>query len=82
MKKILLVALAFALPACTSVRVSQNLASGATGCAPEAIVIANEDVDNGVHTFRATCDGRDYYCTYMYPNPISCKEPPKGSAGN
>lgn len=75
MKITALVALVLLVPACTSVKVSQNLASGALGCPPESIVITNEDVDKGVHTFQATCNGRDYFCTYMYPNPISCKEP-------
>lgn len=75
MRIIVLAALTLLFSACTSVEVSRNLASGATGCSPEAIDITNEDVDNGVHTFEATCDGRKYYCTYMYPNPISCKEP-------
>lgn len=59
---------------CTSVTVSQDLASGTIGCSPEEITILNEDVDNTVHTFKAVCKGAEYYCTYMYPNPISCKE--------
>ncbi len=79
---VLLVGLAVSLAGCKSMEVSQNLASGAVGCSPPDIVIENEDVDNGVHTFRAVCNGRGYFCTYMYPNPISCKEdmkpqPPK-----
>lgn len=60
---------------CTSVTVSQNLASGTIGCSPDEITILDEDVDNTVHTFKAVCRGKEYFCTYMYPNPISCKEP-------
>jgi hypothetical protein len=67
-----LASLIASVPACTNMQVSQNLASGSIGCPPEAIEIENEDVDNGVHTFQATCNGKAYYCTYMYPNPISC----------
>ena len=73
-KATLIIGLAVAISACKSVEVSRNLASGTVGCPPQEIAIADEDVDNGVHTFRATCKGREYYCTYMYPNPISCKE--------
>ena len=85
MKLVVLVVLVLLSAGCTSMQVSQNLASGAIGCSPESIVIENEDVDNGVHTFSATCHGKQYYCTYMYPNPISCKAAStetSGQAGN
>jgi hypothetical protein len=74
MKTVALAVLALICTGCTSMTVSQNLASGSIGCSPEEITIVNEDVDNGVHTFQAICKGTEYYCTYMYPNPISCKE--------
>ena len=74
MKIVILALLVLLSAGCTSMQVSQNLASGAVGCSPQSIVIENEDVDNGVHTFEATCNGKKYFCTYMYPNPISCKE--------
>lgn len=69
-----LAAFALTCAGCTSMTVSQNLASGTVGCSPEEITIVNEDVDRGVHTFQAICKGVEYYCTYMHPNPISCKE--------
>lgn len=59
---------------CTSAVISQSLAAGTIGCQPERIAITNETVNSGVHNFTASCDGKDYFCTYMYPNPISCKE--------
>lgn len=72
--------LAFAALAsgCTSTNISQALASGPLGCSPKEIVIADETVTGGaVHNFRATCAGVEYLCTYVYPNPISCREPAK-----
>ncbi|MFZ6871825.1 hypothetical protein ACO0LF_07165 [Undibacterium sp. Di27W] len=60
--------------ACTSTKISQNLASGAIGCSPTDIGIFNEKVSSGVHTFMASCGSKKYFCTYLYPNPIACKE--------
>lgn len=82
MKAVILAALVVSLMGCTSMQVSQNLASGSVGCSPEDITITNEDVDNGVHTFMATCQGVDYFCTYHYPNPISCKEAAKPASAS
>ena len=62
------------LAGCTSAEISKSLASGAIGCPIKEIAIADETVNSGVHNFTAKCDGVDYFCTYMYPNPISCKE--------
>lgn len=64
---------ALLLVGCTSARISRSLASGSIGCPANQIAIANETVHAGVHNFTATCDGVSYFCTYMYPNPISCK---------
>ena len=71
---LLVMASLFIFSGCTSTVISQSLASGALGCPSKEIIISDEDVNSGVHTFMATCNGKDYYCTYMYPNPISCKE--------
>lgn len=57
----------------SSTKISQNLASGAIGCPPKAILITDYASSRGVHTFGAICEGQKYYCTYMYPNPINCK---------
>ncbi len=62
------------LSGCTSAKISKSLASGAIGCPVNEITISNETVGSGVHNFTATCGGVDYFCTYMYPNPTSCKE--------
>ena len=74
MRIIIISALCVLLVGCTSARVSRSLASGAIGCPVEEIAITNETVSSGVHNFTATCDSVDYFCTYMYPNPINCKE--------
>jgi len=74
MRKILIAALCALVMGCTSARISRSLASGAIGCPVKDIKISNETVSSGVHNFTATCDGVDYFCTYMYPNPTSCKE--------
>lgn len=75
MSKILLL-LIMALTGCTSAKVSRSLASGTIGCPTRDIQIRNETVSHNVHNFTAVCDGKEYFCTYMYPNPISCKERP------
>lgn len=72
--KIIIAVVCVLLTACTSARVSKSLASGAIGCPVKEITITNETVSSGVHNFTATCDGVDYFCSYMYPNPINCKE--------
>jgi len=78
MKKIMLtVCVTMVIVGCTSAKISRSLASGAIGCPVKDIAISNETVGSGVHNFTATCGGVDYYCTYMYPNPTSCKERPK-----
>ncbi|MBU1052987.1 MAG: hypothetical protein KKC46_04055 [Proteobacteria bacterium] len=59
---------------CTSARISKSLASGSIGCPPNQIIITNETVYRGIHNFTATCEGIEYHCTYMYPNPINCKK--------
>ena len=48
------------------------MASGAIGCPVEEIGITKEDDTRGVHSFTATCRSIDYFCTYIYPAPISC----------
>ena len=74
MKIFIISAFCILLMGCTSARVSRSLASGAVGCPPNEIEIIDETVNSGVHNFTARCNGVDYFCTYMYPNPISCKE--------
>jgi hypothetical protein len=60
---------------CTSARISKSLASGAIGCPVDAIEISDETASfEGLHNFTATCEGVEYYCSYMYPNPINCRE--------
>lgn len=56
----------------TNPDISRSLASGAIGCTPEDVGIRKEDSTRGVHSFIATCHGVDYFCTYIYPAPISC----------
>jgi hypothetical protein len=59
---------------CTSTRISKSLASGAVGCPIDEVQITNETATiEGLHNFTATCDGVEYFCSYMYPNPINCK---------
>jgi len=74
MIKLAIPLLCLLLIGCTSAKISRSLASGTVGCPPDDIAIANETVSSGVHNFTATCRGVDYYCTYIYPAPISCKE--------
>ena len=73
MKKITALLAVALLSSCTSTKISQSLSSGVIGCAPSAISITNETVNSGVHNFTASCEGKQYYCTYMYPNPTTCK---------
>lgn len=60
-------------------KISQRLASGAIGCAPNSILISDyspsskNPLMNSVHTFAATCNDVKYYCSYLYPNPVACK---------
>lgn len=54
--------------------ISRRLASGAIGCPVNEIGISNEDSARGIHTFTAHCKGREYFCTYKYPAPISCSQ--------
>ena len=63
----------FLLTAFTNPDISRSLASGAVGCPVEEIGISKEDDTRGVHSFTATCRGVDYFCTYIYPAPISCQ---------
>jgi TonB family protein len=70
---LLLTALLCSNALASSTKISQNLASGAIGCPPKSILITDYASNRGVHTFGAICEGQKYYCTYMYPNPVSCK---------
>lgn len=54
--------------------ISRRLASGAIGCPDNEIGISNEKASRGVHTFTAHCRGREYFCTYNYPSPITCSQ--------
>jgi hypothetical protein len=74
MKIFIIFALCVLLIGCTSARVSRSLASGAIGCPPNEIEMINETVNSGVQNFTVRCNGVYYFCTYKYPNPISCKE--------
>jgi len=58
----------------TNPEISRRLASGAIGCPANEIGIANEEATRGIHTFTAHCRGREYFCTYKYPAPISCSQ--------
>lgn len=58
----------------TNPEISRRLASGAIGCPDNEIGISNEKATRGVHTFTAHCRGREYFCTYKYPAPISCSQ--------
>jgi hypothetical protein len=74
MKKLVALSLCIFLGGCTSARISSSLASGSIGCPVEQITIKDETVYRGVHNFTAVCRDVEHYCTYMYPNPISCKK--------
>lgn len=74
MKIPLIILMLAVMSGCTSAEVSKSLASGSIGCPIKEITIQDETVNNGVHNFTAQCGGIDYFCTYMYPNPISCKQ--------
>ena len=54
--------------------ISRRLASGAIGCPANEVGISNEQATRGIHTFTAHCKGREYFCTYKYPAPISCSQ--------
>lgn len=58
----------------TNPEVSRRLASGAIGCPANQIGISNEQATRGIHTFTAHCNGREYFCTYKYPAPITCSQ--------
>lgn len=58
----------------TNERVSRSLASGSVGCPADEVVIENETASGNIHNFTAVCKGARFSCTYLYPNPISCKE--------
>ena len=74
MKLIILISIVTLFFGCTSARISRSLASGAIGCPIKEVKITNETATiEGLHNFTATCDGVEYYCSYMYPNPINCK---------
>lgn len=81
MMKPLILVLCVLLTGCTSAKISRSLASGTVGCPVDEITITNETVSSGVHNFTATCRGVDHFCTYMYPNPISCKSETKAPTG-
>lgn len=81
MKNSLILVLCILLTGCTSAKISRSLASGTVGCPVDEIAISNETVSSGVHNFTATCRGVDHFCTYMYPNPISCKSETKAVIG-
>lgn len=73
MRLIVAVLCSLLLTAFTNPKISRSLASGAIGCPPDEIGISNETDTWGVHSFTATCRGFDYFCTFNYPAPISCK---------
>ncbi|MDC8010966.1 energy transducer TonB [Tahibacter soli] len=58
----------------TNPEISRRLASGSVGCPANEIGISNEEAHRGIHTFTAHCKGREYFCTYKYPDPISCSQ--------
>lgn len=58
----------------TNPDISRRLASGSIGCPVKEIGISNEEAQAGIHTFTAHCKGREYFCTYKYPAPISCSQ--------
>ena len=62
------------LMAGTNPEVSRRLASGAVGCAPAEIGISDELSSRGIHNFTAHCKGREFFCTYQYPAPITCNQ--------
>jgi hypothetical protein len=74
MKKLATLLICIILTGCTSARISSSLASGTVGCPVDEITITDETVYRGIHNFTATCRGVQHVCTYMYPNPISCKK--------
>jgi len=58
----------------TNPEISRRLASGSVGCPANEVGISNEEAHRGIHTFTAHCRGREYFCTYKYPDPISCSQ--------
>lgn len=54
--------------------ISRRLASGAIGCPANEIGISNEESTRGIHTFTAHCKGREYFCTFKHPAPVSCTQ--------
>jgi hypothetical protein len=48
---------------CASANAMVAITSGQTGCAPDAIMISEEDGGWGSITWRADCDGRVYRCS-------------------
>ena len=60
-------------------RISQNLVSGVVGCPARSILISDYSASSknpfvvSAHTFTATCNEVKYYCSYLYPNPVTCK---------
>jgi hypothetical protein len=73
MKRTLFLLTCLPLMAFTNPDISRSLAAGAVGCPPDQIGIANETSTSGVHNFTAYCRGVEYFCSYLYPAPISCK---------
>ena len=73
MKRLAFLILCVLLMAGTNPKISRSLAAGAIGCAPAEIGIKHETQTRSIHNFTAVCRGTEYFCSYMYPNPISCK---------
>lgn len=71
---VMAIGLAVAGCSTTNERVSKALASGAVGCPTDEVQIENETATGKIHNFTAVCKGQRYACSYMYPNPIACKE--------
>jgi hypothetical protein len=72
---ILLLAACALVSGCTSTRVSRSLASGVIGCPSSDIKITDETASvSGTHEFTAECDGRKYFCSYVYGSNTNCAE--------
>lgn len=66
--------------ASSKIRISQNLVAGVIGCPAKSITISDYSASSknplivSAHTFTATCNNVKYYCSYLYPSPVTCKE--------
>ena len=56
-------------------KISKQFTSGQTGCIEKDIVITNETASmNGMHTWEAQCNGKNYLCAYHYGDGAKCAE--------